>query len=40
MGQLACMIGHTQHIGRKPARRSVTQETEPDMEEQYVNGSQ
>jgi len=40
MGQLACMVGHMQHVGRKPATKSVTQETEPDMEKQYANGSQ
>jgi len=25
MGQLACMVGHMQHVGRKTARKSITQ---------------
>jgi hypothetical protein len=40
MGQLASMVGHMQHVGRKSARKSVTQEAESYMEKQYANGSQ
>lgn len=27
MGQLACVVGHMKHVGRKPGRKLITQNT-------------